>query len=117
MRRLGYNPFVEVAQLLSEGQPTGNAHIPTLEIHIAVLRKCLEAAAVPYIEIPPRPDSAAFLSLSCPTHDVWTFSAFADISAIARSRASCGGRPSDRLPNLRGDAGPWASAWKTGALR
>ncbi len=36
--RIGYDLFPEVRFLLDEGQPVANAGIPTLELHIAVLR-------------------------------------------------------------------------------
>ena len=66
--RIGYNLFEEVAYLLSEGQPIENALIPTLEIHIAILRKLITNAGIPLVEIPPIPAGHDFII--CLTHDV-----------------------------------------------
>src|ERR1700720_2509225 len=66
--RVGYDLFQEVAFLLSNGQPAANAHIPTLEIHISLLRKIMVAAGVPFVEIPPAP--AGYDFMACMTHDV-----------------------------------------------
>src|SRR5690606_12279386 len=60
--------FREVSTLLSTGQPVDSAEIPTLELHIALMRQCLEAEGVTFVEIPPRPYGAAFIC--CLTHDV-----------------------------------------------
>ena len=38
MCRIGYDLFGEVRRLLTVGQPAANADIPTLELHIALLR-------------------------------------------------------------------------------
>lgn len=66
--RLGYNLFEEIGFLLSSGQPTEYAHIPTLEIHIAILRDSILREGVPLVEIPPIPAGYNFIvSL---THDV-----------------------------------------------
>ena len=66
--RLGYDIFEEISLLLSAGQPTKNAHIPALEIHISMLRNWILNAGVPLVEIPPVPkDYDGFV---CLTHDV-----------------------------------------------
>jgi hypothetical protein len=66
--RIGYDLFSETRRLLTNGQPVPYAPIPTLEFHIAVVRSLLEASAVPYIEVPPRP--AAYEFTCCLTHDL-----------------------------------------------
>lgn len=66
--RLGYDLFNEVRVLLTIGQPPENAHIPTLEIHIAALRKLIIDAGIAFVEIPPIPEGYAFVA--CLTHDV-----------------------------------------------
>ena len=68
LRRFGYDLFHEISVLLSAGQPVERAHVPTLELHVALMRQCLEAERVTYLEIPPRPDGHAFVC--CLTHDV-----------------------------------------------
>jgi hypothetical protein len=66
--RVGYDLFGEVAFLLSEGQPVENAHVPTLELHISLLRGWIVAAGIPVVEIPPIPWGYKFIA--CLTHDV-----------------------------------------------
>lgn len=66
--RVGYDLFQEVAILLSKGQPPENAHIPTLEIHISLLRSIMVRAGVPFVEVPPVP--AGYDFMACLTHDV-----------------------------------------------
>jgi hypothetical protein len=66
--RIGYNLFEEVSFLLSSGQPKELAHIPTLEIHISILRDLILNAGVPLVEIPPVPEDYRFMV--CLTHDV-----------------------------------------------
>lgn len=66
--RIGYDLFKEVAFLLSKGQPRENAHIPTLEIHIALLRSIMANAGLSFVEIPPVP--AGYDFMACLTHDV-----------------------------------------------
>ncbi|MEO7863198.1 MAG: hypothetical protein ABIU05_22725, partial [Nitrospirales bacterium] len=66
--RIGYDLFEEMRLLLTEGQPPENAGIPTLELHIAVLRDLIVESAVPLIEIPPIPEGHTFIA--CLTHDV-----------------------------------------------
>src|SRR5256886_1776198 len=61
--RLGYDLFREVACLLSTGQPPEYAHIPTLEMHIMMLRDwILEAGGnlLPNPPSPPGPSLAGF---------------------------------------------------------
>jgi peptidoglycan/xylan/chitin deacetylase (PgdA/CDA1 family) len=66
--RIGYNLFTEVRTLLTTGQPAAHAAIPTLELHIALLRDLIIASAVPLTEIPPVPKGYRFIA--CLTHDV-----------------------------------------------
>jgi len=66
--RIGYDLFQEVSFLLSQGQPSENAHIPTLEIHISLLRNSLWRAGIPFVEVPPIP--AGYDFMACLTHDV-----------------------------------------------
>jgi hypothetical protein len=66
--RIGYNLFAEVTFLLSEGQPAANAHIPTLDIHISLLRSLMVSSGVPFVEIPPAPSGYDFMA--CLSHDV-----------------------------------------------
>jgi hypothetical protein len=66
--RLGYDLFDEVQFLLSVGQPVAHARIPTLEIHIEMLRTWLLSAGIPLLEIPPTPAGHSFAV--CLTHDI-----------------------------------------------
>jgi hypothetical protein len=66
--RLGYDLFREVELLLSQGQPVQHAHIPTLDLHIDILRALILSAGVPLLEIPPVPSGHAFAA--CLTHDI-----------------------------------------------
>jgi hypothetical protein len=66
--RLGYDLFQEIALLLSFGQSRENAHIPTLEIHISMLRNWILQAGIPLVEIPPVPKN--YDGFVCLTHDV-----------------------------------------------
>jgi hypothetical protein len=66
--RLGYDLFQEVRVLLSEGQPAENAHIPTLDIHIRMLREWILNAGIPLVEIPAAPAGHRFFA--CLTHDI-----------------------------------------------
>jgi len=66
--RIGYNLFGEIGALLTAGQPAANAGIPTLDLHIALLRDLIVASGVPLVEIPPVPDGYRFIA--CLTHDV-----------------------------------------------
>lgn len=66
--RIGYDLFGEVSHLLTYGQPVENAHHPTIELHIDLLRTLIIEAGVPLIEIPPVPWGYKFIA--CLTHDV-----------------------------------------------
>lgn len=66
--RIGYDLFDEVRTLLEVGQPSAEAHVPTLELHIALLRDLITGCGVPLVEIPPVPDGYRFIA--CLTHDV-----------------------------------------------
>jgi peptidoglycan/xylan/chitin deacetylase (PgdA/CDA1 family) len=68
MARIGYDLFGEVRRLLTVGQPPANAHIPTLELHIALLRNLINECGIPLVEIPPVPEGHRFIA--CLTHDV-----------------------------------------------
>lgn len=66
--RLGFDLFREVHFLLSAGQPVENAHIPTLDIHIMMLRDWILDAGITLFEIPPVPAGHSFFV--CLTHDI-----------------------------------------------
>jgi len=66
--RVGYDLFDEVKVLLSSCQPVENAHIPTLDIHIKLLRDWILGAGIPVMEIPPAPMGHPFFV--CLTHDI-----------------------------------------------
>ncbi len=66
--RLGYDLFQEVRFLLTVGQPVEHAHIPTLDLHIHMLRRWILQAGVPVVEIPPAPAGHPFMV--CLTHDI-----------------------------------------------
>ena len=66
--RLGYDLFEEVRFLLSTGQPIEYAHVPTLEIHIRMLRTWILSAGISLLEIPPTPLHHRFIV--CLTHDI-----------------------------------------------
>jgi hypothetical protein len=66
--RCGYDLFAEVEHLLSSGQPTENAHVPTLDLHIDLLRRWITDAGVPLVEVPPTP--AGYDFIVCLTHDI-----------------------------------------------
>ncbi len=66
--RVGYDLFQEIAFLLTEGQPVENARIPTLELHISLLREWIVGSGIPLVEIPPLPWGHQFIA--CLTHDV-----------------------------------------------
>jgi hypothetical protein len=68
MVRLGYDLFQEIAFLLNTGQPVKHAHIPTLDLHINVLREIIVGAGIPLLEIPPSP--AGYDFAVCLTHDI-----------------------------------------------
>jgi hypothetical protein len=66
--RLGYDLFDEVQFLLSTGQPVEHASIPTLDIHIGILRDLIVGAGIPLVEILPTPAGHSFSI--CLTHDI-----------------------------------------------
>ena len=66
--RIGYDLFAEVRKLLTLGQPPSNANIPTLEVHIALLRALILVSGISLVEIPPMPEGFQFVA--CLTHDV-----------------------------------------------
>jgi hypothetical protein len=66
--RIGYDLFSEVRSLLTLGQPGTNAVIPTLELHISILRDLITSCGFPLVEIPPVPEGYRFML--CLTHDV-----------------------------------------------
>jgi hypothetical protein len=66
--RLGFDLFAEVRHLLTEGQPAEFASIPTLDLHISLLRELIVSQGVPLVEILPVPAGHSFIV--CLTHDV-----------------------------------------------
>lgn len=68
LARIGYDLFSEIRTLLTAGQPVANASVPTLELHIALLRDLITACGVSLVEIPPVPSGHQFIA--CLTHDV-----------------------------------------------
>ncbi len=66
--RIGYDLFEEVRFLLTEGQPPRNAMIPTLDLHVAMLRSWIVGAGISLTEIPPVPEGYNFVA--CLTHDI-----------------------------------------------
>jgi len=66
--RIGYDLFREIRMLLTVGQPSANAAMPALELHIAFLRHLITRCGVPLVEIPPVPEGHPFIA--CLTHDV-----------------------------------------------
>jgi hypothetical protein len=66
--RIGYDLFGEVSSLLTEGQPAACANIPTLDLHIALLRDLIVTSGVSLVEIPAVPNGYRFIA--CLTHDV-----------------------------------------------
>ena len=68
LARMGYDLFREVRTLLTKGQPSANASMPALEMHITLLRDLIIGCEIPLLEIPPVPDGYPFIA--CLTHDV-----------------------------------------------
>lgn len=66
--RLGFDLFEEVRYLLTQGQPAEFASIPTLDLHISLLRELIVNSEVPLVEILPTPPEHRFIA--CLTHDV-----------------------------------------------
>src|SRR6266487_5187240 len=48
--RIGYDLFAEVRHLLFTGQPAQFAHVPTIEVHITILRDILVEHQIPFEE-------------------------------------------------------------------
>ena len=68
MIRLGFDLFEELHHVLTQGQPVELASIPTLELHISLLRQLILSQGVPLVEIPPVP--AGYRFIVCLTHDI-----------------------------------------------
>lgn len=66
--QFGYELFGEISILLAQGQPVSNAAIPTLDLHISLLRDVIVSSGVTLTEIPPVPEGYRFIA--CLTHDV-----------------------------------------------
>src|SRR5947208_7809034 len=66
--RLGFDLFQEVRYLLTQGQPAEFASIPTLDLHISLLRELIVSCQVPLVEILPTPAEHRFIV--CLTHDI-----------------------------------------------
>ena len=66
--RLGFDLFQEIRHLLTQGQPAEFAGIPTLELHISLLRELIVSQGLPLVEILPVPAGYSFIV--CLTHDV-----------------------------------------------
>lgn len=66
--RLGFDLFEEIRHLLTRGQSKLHAHIPTLELHIALLRDLILQRSVELLEMPPVPSGFNFVA--CLTHDM-----------------------------------------------
>jgi hypothetical protein len=66
--RIGFDLFEEAHNLLTKGQPAELASMPTLDLHISLLRELIVSHGVTLVEIPPVPAGHRFIvSL---THDV-----------------------------------------------
>jgi hypothetical protein len=66
--RVGFDVFEEVRYLLTRGQPAEFASIPTLDLHISLLRELIVSCQVPLVEILPTPAEHRFIV--CLTHDI-----------------------------------------------
>ena len=66
--RIGFDLFAEVELLLGQGQPARHARIPTLDLHISLLRDLIVSHSISLCEIPPVPSDHHFIV--CLTHDV-----------------------------------------------
>lgn len=66
--RLGYDLFREVDLLLTGGQTVQWAHVPTMEIHIRLLRDAIISSGASLLEVPPAPAGRRFSI--CITHDI-----------------------------------------------
>jgi hypothetical protein len=68
MIRIGYDVFEEARYLLTTGQPLEHASVPTLDLHIEMLRNWIVAEGIPLLEIPAAPADHGFIV--CLTHDI-----------------------------------------------
>lgn len=68
LARIGYDLFAEIRALLTSGQPPQYAGIPTLELHIDLLRNLIISCGIPLVEIPPVPHGRRLIA--CLTHDI-----------------------------------------------
>lgn len=101
--RLGYDLFREVELTLSAGQPPEQGGVPTLDLHISMLREWILGAGIGLVEVLPSPAGHRFMV--CLTHDIdfagirnhlfdhtmWGFLYRATVGAVrnvARSRLS-----------------------------
>jgi hypothetical protein len=66
--RFGFDLFEEIRHLLTQGQPAELASIPTLDLHISILRELIVSQGVALVEILPVPAGNRFIV--CLTHDV-----------------------------------------------
>jgi hypothetical protein len=66
--RFGFDLFEEVRYLLTQGQPAEFASIPTLDLHVSLLRELIVSQGVALVEILPVPSGHRFTV--CLTHDV-----------------------------------------------
>jgi len=66
--RIGYDLFEEVRFLLTTGQPVEHAAVPTLDLHVDMLRSWIRQAGIGVVEIPPVP--AGYPLSVCLTHDI-----------------------------------------------
>ena len=62
--RLGYDVFDQVQLLLSSGQPVRYAHVPSLDLHIAMLRQWIVDARIPLLELASVPAGHSFFAIS-----------------------------------------------------
>ncbi len=66
--RIGYDLFREMETVMTDGQPVEHAGVPTVELHIAILRDAIVEAGIPLVEIPPIPNGHTCIASL--THDV-----------------------------------------------
>jgi hypothetical protein len=68
MVRLGFDLFEEISHLLTQGQPAELASMPTLDLHISLLRELIVSQGIALVEILPVPAGHRFIV--CLTHDI-----------------------------------------------
>ena len=66
--RAGYDLFAEVRFLLGDGQPLEYARVPSLDLHIDLLRQWILDRGLPLTEVPATPYGCRFIV--CLTHDI-----------------------------------------------